>query len=629
VSIAVTALCGCSPLSIVDDGGHRSVPPDAAAGDDARPADAAQVDARPVALGERTRLPESAPGFSSVAVFDDRLIFVFTRAPTQDDLRVGDVVAGVTGGGYLRAVTSISIAGNTLTATTSKAALTHAIHTGEVHATLAAGEGDGWRAVGGLPTVELDQMTLFDGPSGPASVFVRFQGGSVSLHPEMTLSAVIETFRLRRFEIRVRGTLDIQLDVTATATGPCALEHETYLNGGAPLYVHPFQTRVGELPVVGEVQFLMAAHFSYEQSSGGEVTVGYDGSWPVEIGAIYDQDAWSPVFPSSVLSGSAHKPARDGSGDARLRLSLRPMLRTVFYGTVGPSLGLQAHADAVLSEGFPPSWVMRGGLGAHLGILLGDLSHEVEGYETDLPATESELGRGTLPGCGDGACAGAESCQTCSIDCGACPECTTSAQCNDGLPCTSDACSVDQRCQHAPIVGCCTSNSQCGDGKVCTSDVCDASNRCVNSPIQGCCLSDPQCDDTNTCTADFCDLQNHVCVHNNTCGACGNGSCEASEGCASCPQDCVRAEICNGIDDDCDGIVDDGCGGGGGVCGDGLCNASETCATCAADCCGGGCPPGRVQCGQICIDVQTDNANCGSCSHACPPGNICSAGQCL
>jgi hypothetical protein len=60
--------------------------------------------------------------------------------------------------------------------------------------------------------------------------------------------------------------------------------------------------------------------------------------------------------------------------------------------------------------------------------------------------------------------------------------------------------------------------------------------------------------------------------------------------------------------------------------------------------CAGGCPSGEVcqnnhcvsscaasgstLCGTICVNTETDNANCGACGMACASGKACSAGQC-
>jgi peroxiredoxin len=35
------------------------------------------------------------------------------------------------------------------------------------------------------------------------------------------------------------------------------------------------------------------------------------------------------------------------------------------------------------------------------------------------------------------------------------------------------------------------------------------------------------------------------------------------------------------------------------------------------------CPPGRVNCGGVCADLNSDPHNCGACGRACPPGQIC------
>jgi hypothetical protein len=53
-----------------------------------------------------------------------------------------------------------------------------------------------------------------------------------------------------------------------------------------------------------------------------------------------------------------------------------------------------------------------------------------------------------------------------------------------------------------------------------------------------------------------------------------------------CTLDCVaETEVCNGVDDDCDTVIDEGCP----FCGDYICNGQETCSTCSLDC--GVCPP--------------------------------------
>ncbi|NMB75285.1 MAG: hypothetical protein GYA21_09160 [Myxococcales bacterium] len=92
-------------------------------------------------------------------------------------------------------------------------------------------------------------------------------------------------------------------------------------------------------------------------------------------------------------------------------------------------------------------------------------------------------------------------------------------------------------------------------------------------------------------------------------------------------------ELCNGRDEDCDGVPDDGidfltdpknCGECGfncqpaQVCWDGKCTMN--------------CPPQLTRCGQRCVDPQTDPANCGGCDKPCDFAHAaatCSAGTCV
>jgi Stigma-specific protein, Stig1 len=76
---------------------------------------------------------------------------------------------------------------------------------------------------------------------------------------------------------------------------------------------------------------------------------------------------------------------------------------------------------------------------------------------------------------------------------------------------------------------------------------------------------------------------------------------------------------------------DKNCGSCGTVCSRGQSCVNGTCTSGGGGGGGGGCPSGQTKCNGKCVDLATDPNNCGSCGHVCPYGTnqLCCSGTCV
>ena len=147
--------------------------------------------------------------------------------------------------------------------------------------------------------------------------------------------------------------------------------------------------------------------------------------------------------------------------------------------------------------------------------------------------------------------------------------------CNDGNPCTDDACD--------PVLGCVYANNTlaCDDGNACSTgdqcnhgdclggaplvcddgDVCNGVEAC--NPAIGCGTGTPPltCDDHDVCNGlETCDEESGcvpgVILNCNDGDTCTTDSCDPGEGCRNILTAVAMPEVCNGLDDDCDGMTD-------------------------------------------------------------------------
>jgi hypothetical protein len=212
-------------------------------------------------------------------------------------------------------------------------------------------------------------------------------------------------------------------------------------------------------------------------------------------------------------------------------------------------------------------------------VLLALLLSSACGSRTTLEAAPD--GVDLAGACGDAKCAGAETCASCSVDCGVC------AGCGDA------SCGEAETCSTCP--------QDCGPCETCGDGFCKDGETCLSCA--------PDCGKCQACGDGTCDPKLETCFScPDDCGACsgcGNGLCAASETCASCSGDCG---LC-------------------AVCGNDKCEAPyETCTNCHKDC-GDcdllGCMP-MLTCAFACIDGSTSpptvHASCvGQCvARGCP-----------
>jgi hypothetical protein len=173
--------------------------------------------------------------------------------------------------------------------------------------------------------------------------------------------------------------------------------------------------------------------------------------------------------------------------------------------------------------------------------------------------------------------------------------------CDDGDPCTADACSDAFLCVNDAMAD----GSACDDGQACTAD---------DTCLFGQCLGAESCDDGNSCTVGGCDFA----------GSCGfidqpdGTACDDGNACTA-PDVCAQA-LCGGAEvvcDDGDACTDDACDIATG------CTATETdCSdgnACTADSCDSalGCEHTPVVNGLACDDGD-----------ACTLADACTEGTC-
>lgn len=186
------------------------------------------------------------------------------------------------------------------------------------------------------------------------------------------------------------------------------------------------------------------------------------------------------------------------------------------------------------------------------------------------------------------------------------PDCST-IDCDDGIPCTLDTC-ADAVCSHEGRDSECPTGAFCDTASGCTGgEPCLADAECPGGP--GGCFPTSRCD-TATRVCVFPPLDGDADGHAPmVCGGmdCDDGNPDIHPG---------APELCDGIDQDCDLVVD-------APLAIGACRADQQCI--AGSC---ACSVGEMECSGACVAVMSDPDACGDCTTRCGDNETCMMGIC-
>jgi hypothetical protein len=171
---------------------------------------------------------------------------------------------------------------------------------------------------------------------------------------------------------------------------------------------------------------------------------------------------------------------------------------------------------------------------------------------------------------------------------------------------------VDQACQTS--ADCCPGNL--GNGNVWCASAGKKGKICQACPSGTVACNGGCVDKTTDTNCSGCGIACGGGTH------CTNGACTCPSATTLCGGKCVNTATDNG---NC-GACGHGCFGGTS-CLNGLCQCPAGQHLCADGACYV-CCPGLTKCGDICVDTQTDEANCGTCGETCRDGDGCVAGEC-
>jgi len=300
--------------------------------------------------------------------------FQVAAGQTMPGIEAGDVLVGAQGGGFLRRVEAVSIAGDLVTANTVGGALVDVVEEGSFGVTVpmslntpASVAGSGGRATQWGPPVVTYMSPLVQasasgfqltgnlcetipGVTCPATIKeLGISDGSIDFEPDLNISGSIVGGKVAAVELIGSGTLTFSGTLGIDISGALGLTEK----GDLVKVTRWFLSSIGPVPVIGRVTLKLTLGIDLNVSGVAKLSAPWNASGSVELGSRWTSASGrEDVFETSV-SGGAEVENYEHKIAATAKLSVTPTLELILYELAGPSIGFGpfAEAKATLSDG--------------------------------------------------------------------------------------------------------------------------------------------------------------------------------------------------------------------------------------------------------------------------------------
>ena len=380
-------------------------------------------------LGPKTKWVEKDTNWKLESKEENRLIYTYTGNPP--DIKEGDILLSVEGGGYLRKVVDVDVEGGRLIVITEQASLEEAFEELDIKTTIKLPQSAELSPPGIFQsppypvksplTIEMGALNIPISYSIPIDYGTMGVEGSFKFTPSVDVEIKISMFKLKKFRLVLRGEVQQGLGVNMGIEKGIEKEYEIPLidYGGliAPTPVQLFAVAIG--PVLINGKFTLSGGIGVSLDAGIDGGFGYDTSLTMGGGVEYMDGNWNPVteFDYEFNPYFDYKVYAGLEGE----VYLKPRLGIYIYDAAGPYFQLKPYGKGAIT--FIPNIHLEAGLGLSgsiggsvkiLSWSLVDRNYELFDFYEVL--WEKDLTGGAI--CGNGVCESGESATSCPQDCG-------------------------------------------------------------------------------------------------------------------------------------------------------------------------------------------------------------------